>query len=150
MSTTSQKNEAEQLAELTYALLEQCQFKQERLAAHLGLTVTEFRLLRSFKNEPALPAGVLAERFGVSPGRVTRIVDGLVRKRLMRRTPARHDRRVMEISLTPRGARLQENLLSDFVGTHEDILSLLPEGGAAAVLLALEKLNEAMREWGSD
>lgn len=141
---------AERLAELTYQLLEQCQLKQERLAGSLGLTVTEFRLLRMFRDEPVVPAGVLAERFGVSAGRLTRVVDGLERKGLMRRTHAETDRRVMEISLTPRGARTQKHLLKDFTATHEEILQRIPEGGAAAVLLALERINEALKEWASD
>ena len=150
MNTQKAGQQAEQLAELTYALLEQCQWKQEHLAASLGLTVTEFRLLRSFRNEPMLPAGLLAERFGVSPGRLTRVVDGLERKHLMRRTLSESDRRVMEVSLTPKGARLQKHLLRDFTATHQEILLHLPEGGADAVLLALRKLNEAMSEWATD
>ena len=150
MDTSKHSDQAVRLAELTYSLLEQCQLKQQRLAAGLGLTVTEFRLLRSFHDQPVLPAGELAERFGVSPGRVTRILDGLERKHLMRRTHAEYDHRVSEVSLTPKGARLQKNLLKDFAATHEEILIHLPEGGAAAVLMALEKLNDVMREWGRD
>jgi DNA-binding MarR family transcriptional regulator len=97
-----------------------------------------------------LSAGLLAKGFGVSPGRVTRILDGLEKKHLMQRRPSAYDRRVMEVSLTPKGARLKKNLLKSFTVTHEEILRHLPEGGAAAVLLALERLNEAMREWGAD
>ncbi len=145
-----EENPAVRLAELTYTLLEQCQHKQEHLAAAAGLTVTEFRLVRSFGDAAAVAAGTLAHRFGVSPGRVTRIVDGLEAKGLLRRALAEHDRRVMEISLTPKGKRLRQSLLRDFVATHEEILQLIPAGGATAVLVALEKLNDAMREWGSD
>lgn len=150
MITTHRREQAEHLAGLTYGLLEQCQLKQTRLAAGLGLTVAEFRLLRMFRNEPVLPAGILAERFGVSPGRLTRVVDGLERKHLMRRTPSRRDRRVMEVSLTQKGARLQKDLLRDFSATHEEVLLHMPEGAADTVLLALQKLNEAMAEWAED
>jgi MarR family transcriptional regulator, transcriptional regulator for hemolysin len=141
---------AERLAELTYALLEHCQAKQERLAAGLGLTITEFRLLRSFDGIEALAAGELAGTFGVSAGRLTRIVDGLERKHLVRRTAAADDHRVVRIELTARGLRMQKHLLGDLTATHEEILRSLPDGGADAVLVALTKLNEAMKEWGRD
>ena len=72
----STKRLAQRLADLTSELLENCQLKIERTAERLNLTVAEFRLLQSMRNNKVLPAGELAKRIGVSSSRLTRILDG--------------------------------------------------------------------------
>ena len=100
MDTT--RNElAEQMADLTYELLENCQLKIERTAEKLHLTVAEFKLLRSIKNEELLSAGSLAKRMQLSSSRITRIIDGLVKKGLVTKGADGRDRRIVEIHLTP-------------------------------------------------
>ena len=138
---------AEKMADLTFSLLEQCQVKQERIAATLGLTVSEFKLLRALKQEGPMPAGELARRIELSSSRLTRILDGMVRKGIVARVPAEDDRRVVEVSLTEGGRRIQRTMNEKYVQTHQDILGLLPPGGGDSVIVALEKLGEAMREW---
>jgi len=138
---------AEKMADLTFSLLEQCQVKQERIAATLGLTVSEFKLLRALKRDKAVPAGELAKRVELSSSRLTRILDGMVKKGIVTRVAAEDDRRVIEVSLTEGGERIQQTLNEKYVQTHQDILGLLPPGGGETVIVALEKLGEAMQEW---
>ena len=52
--TTDKNNLAEQMADLTYELLENCQIKIERTADMLNLTVAEFKLLRIVKTDEVL------------------------------------------------------------------------------------------------
>ena len=53
----------------------------------------------------------------------------------------------MEISLTPKGKKVQDELEETYVKTHLDILDLLPQGADDSVILAMEKLRDAMKEW---
>jgi len=138
---------AEKMANLTFSLLEQCQVKQERIASTLGLTVSEFKLLRELRQDSGIAAGELAKRVDLSSSRLTRILDGMVKKGIVTREAAEDDRRVVEISLTQAGRRIQGRLDEKFVQTHQDILDLLPPEGGESVILALEKLAEAMQEW---
>ncbi len=147
MNNPDKADLAEKMADLTFSLLEQCQVKQERIAATLGLTVSEFKLLRALKRDKAVPAGELAKRVELSSSRLTRILDGMVKKGIVTRVAAEDDRRVIEVSLTEGGQRIQQTLNEKYVQTHQDILGLLPPGGGESVIVALEKLGEAMQEW---
>ena len=141
------KIQAERMADLTFELLEQCQIKREQMAERLHLTVAEFKLLRGFREDETLSVNDLAKRIDLSSSRLTRIIDGLVEKGLARREIGSRDRRVMEISLTPKGKKVQEELEETYVKTHLDILDLLPQGADDSVILAMEKLRDAMKEW---
>lgn len=73
-----------------------------------GLSMPQFILLRALRLGP-LPAGQLAQRFGVSRPTITRTVDGLVKKGLVERQTDPSDRRVAMIALTASGQALHES-----------------------------------------
>lgn len=139
--------QAEKMADVTFRLLDRCREKQARIAGSLGLTVAEFRLLRSFRGEAVLGVGELAHRLELSNSRLTRILDGLVEKEVATREVSRQDRRVIIVELTPRGREIQKTLTERYLRTHQEILDLLPEGAIESVITAMEKLEEAMHEW---
>lgn len=142
------KNElAEQMADLTYELLENCQIKIERTAHKLNLTVAEFKLLRSIRDDEMLSAGELARRLTLSSSRITRIIDGLVKKGIVKKEVGGKDRRVVEIQLTPGGKETRDQLKAMYVNVHQDIISRLPSDAGESVVLAMEKLREATEEW---
>jgi DNA-binding MarR family transcriptional regulator len=145
---SSVKNElAEQMADLTYELLENCQLKIERTARKLNLTVAEFKLIRSIRDEEKLSAGELARRMGLSSSRITRIIDGLVKKGIAQKESGGADRRVVEIQLTTGGKETRRELKEMYVTVHRDIIDRLPSDAGQSVILAMEKLREATEEW---
>jgi DNA-binding MarR family transcriptional regulator len=138
---------AEHMADLTYELLENCQIKIERTAHKLNLTVAEFKLLRSIQDGEKLSAGSLAKRLGLSSSRITRIIDGLVKKEMVRKDVGGKDRRVVDVQLTPIGVDTRNQLKDMYVSVHRDIIDLLPSDTGESVMLAMEKLREATHEW---
>jgi DNA-binding MarR family transcriptional regulator len=138
---------AEHMADLTYELLENCQIKIERTAHKLNLTVAEFKLLRSIQDGEKLSAGSLAKRLGLSSSRITRIIDGLVKKEMVRKDVGGNDRRVVDVQLTPIGVDTRNQLKDMYVSVHRDIIDLLPSDTGESVMLAMEKLREATHEW---
>lgn len=147
MNEPRKQVEAEKMAELTFQLLEQCHRKQEQIAENLGLTIAEFKVLRAFRHDRKLSTGELGHRVKLSSSRITRILDGLVKKEIVTRGAAADDRRVINITLTHRGLSVQKELSDRFVQTHEDILDYLPPGAGKSVITALETLGEAMDQW---
>jgi DNA-binding MarR family transcriptional regulator len=142
------KNElAEQMADLTYELLENCQIKIERTAHKLNLTVAEFKLLRTINDGERVTAGELARRMGLSGSRLTRIIDGLVRKRIVKKNVGGRDRRVVEIQLTSEGIQTRDQLKLMYVTVHQEIIDLLPSDAGESVISAMHKLREATHEW---
>ncbi len=138
---------AEQMADLTYELLENCQLKIERTAEQLNLTVAEFKLLRSLQEDELLSAGGLAKRMGLSSSRITRIIDGLMQKGFVCKAAEGRDRRVVQILLTPAGVEIRNQLRAMYVAVHQDIIDLLPSDAGESVMLAMQKLREATAEW---
>jgi len=148
MSNKNNENElAQKMADLTFRLLDQCQAKQERIAENLGLTVAEFKILRAFEGNRTVTMGDLTRRAELSSSRMTRILDGMVKKKIVTRQAAADDRRVIEATLTERGVAIHRTLTDRHVRTHEEILRHLPPGTGPSVIVALEKLGEALKEW---
>lgn len=145
--TTSKNELAEQMADLTYELLENCQIKIERTAHKLNLTVAEFKLLRSLQGDEEVSAGGLAKRLGLSSSRITRIIDGLVSKGIVQKEVGGNDRRVVDIRLTETGKKTRDQLKAMYVTVHQDIIDRLPSDTEESVVRAMQKLRKATEEW---
>ena len=78
--------------------------------AGLGLTMTQLRLLFLLRSQEGPPAGALAERIGVTPSTLTRIMDRLARNHLVRRDVDGDDRRLVRHHLTEAGLQAVEEL----------------------------------------
>ena len=144
----SQKNElAEHMADLTYELLENCQLKIERTAEKLNLTVAEFKLLRSLQDDEMISAGALARRMGLSSSRITRIIDGLIKKGMVKKAAGGKDRRIVDIGLTQEGTAARSQLKAMYIAVHQDIIDLLPSDAGESVIHAMEKLRQATQLW---
>lgn len=66
-----------------------------------GVTVAEWVILRELYDAPdGIAPGVLADRIGSSPGTVSRLIDRLVRKRLVSRAASAVDRRTQTVRIT--------------------------------------------------
>src|SRR5512134_1663362 len=113
---------AERLANLTFSLLANCQEKEERLAEIHGLTQAEFRCLRLFGSDESVNNKKIAERMSLSPSRLTRIIDGLVKKEYINREIDPADRRNMRVTLSRRGKLLVHQLNKAYVDIHDEIL----------------------------
>lgn len=96
--------------------------------------------------------GDLARRERVSAPTMTRIVDGMVRDGLVRRTPSPDDRRAIVLAATRRGRSLIERGRSRRIQRLAHELSALAENDlrtlekAVAVLLRLEDTQQAAHQ----
>jgi len=100
-----------------------------------GLTPQQHQVLIAIKGFPGrddVSVGELADRLYVRPHSAVGLVDRLVKRGLLRRVPARDDRRRVQVRLTVRG----ETLLARLSAAHRDELRLIgPE-----LRRALEKI----------
>jgi DNA-binding MarR family transcriptional regulator len=71
--------------------------------AGLGLSLTQLRVLFILRENPGLTARALAGTINVTPSTLTRIMDRLVRDRLVNREEDPEDRRLVRHCLTPVG-----------------------------------------------
>lgn len=148
MSTTKTiPAEAVQLADLTFKLLANCQEKENRLAEQYGLTQAEFRCLRLFGTHSSSNNKQIAERMNLSPSRLTRIIDGLVKKNYMIREIDSEDRRNMKVTLSQNGAEIVERLNNAYIGIHKEILDEIEDTQHKPLITAMTHLLSALEKW---
>jgi len=138
---------ASRLANLTFSLLANCQEKEVHLAELHGLTQAEFRCLRLFGTDESLNNKTIAERMNLSPSRLTRIIDGLVKKFYIRREIDSNDRRNMKVNLSKKGKSLVQQLNKAYVDIHEEILLDINPSQHEQLIVAMTHLLEALEKW---
>ena len=143
----SKNKTAERLANLTFSLLAGCQEKEAWLAEQHGLFQAEFKCLRLFGSDESLNNTQISKRMNLSPSRLTRIIDGLVKKGYMQREIDQTDRRNMRVFLSKRGKTLTHNLAKAFVDIHSEILQDIDAPQHKSLIVAMENLNLAIEKW---
>ncbi len=138
---------ADRLANLTFSLLANCQEKEVRLAEVHGLTQAEFRCLRLFGSDESLNNKQIAERMNLSPSRLTRIIDGLVKKEYINREIDQNDRRNMKVTLSKKGKTLTQQLNKAYVDIHKEILEDIEVKQHEPLITAMEHLLVALEKW---
>ena len=145
--TIEVQQNAARLADLTFTLLANCQEKEDRLAEQYGLTQAEFRCLRLFGTDECLNNKHIAERMKLSPSRLTRIIDGLVKKEYIMREIDINDRRNMRVSLSDKGKLLVNKLNQAYINIHKEILEDIEDNQHKPLITAMTHLLSALEKW---
>jgi DNA-binding MarR family transcriptional regulator len=138
---------AVRLADLTFNLLARCQEKQAWLAEEHGLFQAELKCLRLLGSDENLNNKEIAKRMNLSPSRLTRIIDGLVKKGYMKREIDQTDRRNMRVFLSKRGKTLTDTLNKAFIDLHSEILQDIDISQHEPLITAMEHLHSAIEKW---
>ncbi|MCU0644588.1 MAG: MarR family transcriptional regulator [bacterium] len=147
MADQNNKSYSIELAEITARLFSNCNEKEIRHAKQYGVSIGEFRCLRSLYHKKDPTVNQLAQELSITSSRVTRIVDGLVAKKLVRRITPETDRRIFNLSLTPKGEKLAAELVLKHIKIHEEIISQIPEDVHQLMIEMLGQLNRAVEDW---
>ena len=89
--------------------------------------------------------GHLAREFGMTAATVSDAVSALEDKKLLARITSRHDRRVINLKLTPAGKKLS-NMLSNWADGIRDAVTALPQREQISALQTFLKLIESLQQ----
>ena len=78
-----------------------------------GLTSTQLSVLASVAIRGPIVLGELADREGINPTMLSRVVGKLEDAGLVQRDSDQEDRRVVRVAVTPAGVKLRKRLLAD-------------------------------------
>jgi DNA-binding MarR family transcriptional regulator len=106
------------------------------MTADLGITATQFAVLRLAQRNPGLNQTALANALGADGPRMVLIIDDLERRGLVARLASTVDRRSRAIFLTPSGRALHK-VLSRRVAQQERRMVKRLRGGDKEMLLRL-------------
>lgn len=110
------------------------------------VTLPQFRALVVISGRPATTVSDLASALDVHPTTATRLLDRLVRKRLVRRAELPEDRRVTALDLTASGHRLVRRVTDRRTQHLADIARRMPRDAWPKVAEALSMFAAAAGE----
>jgi DNA-binding MarR family transcriptional regulator len=144
MNDSTSYQHAETLADLMLKLMWTCQRRQEIIAECSDLSLSEFKCLRAFRHDTELSVKEIATRMSLTSSRLTRIIDGLVRKRFVTRHIDNVDRRIINVRLTRQGELIGRKVGEDCIHVYELALSTIPTGKHAALIECIQELADAL------
>ena len=128
------------IAKLFQCCQERMQYQSDRFA----LPDAELRCLQLFANERYLTPKGIAYKMNVVKSRVTRIIDGMVGRKLIQRIKDPEDSRITLLSLTPKGQDKLNEINSFLESIHLEVLSQIAPEQRKTVLANLEVLKASM------
>ncbi|MBT8370925.1 MAG: MarR family transcriptional regulator [Deltaproteobacteria bacterium] len=116
------------------------QYQSERFQ----LPDAELRCLGLFGEERYLTAKSIANRMNVVKSRVSKIIDGLIKKKLVQRISDPEDSRVKLLSLTSEGQKKISEINSFVTDVYRQVLSQMAPDQRQAMLTNLDILKASM------
>jgi len=141
------KSKHESLAELVCELTRYCALKEEYFAASFNLSPTEVRFLKLFAFQDVYTIKELREKLGLTPGRITHILDSLEAKKLISRLQDEKDKRNIIVKLLPKSLPLISNLSENYNKLHEEILEHVNDEELKQIYSSVEILVDVFRKW---
>lgn len=116
-----------------------------RCLQQYDLTPTQFYALHWSNSANGKTLGEVSERLLCTPSNVTRVVDLLVRRGLLKRERDSEDRRVVRVSLTPAGQQLYEQVSRTYINSISERIGALSETEHAALQGLLGTLKSSLQ-----
>ncbi len=132
------------LQNLIGEMLQCCEDRKLFQSQKFELPYSELKCLMLFNGERYLTVKGIAKRLDVAKSRVTKIVDGLIHRGLVKRMEDPNDGRIKLISLTPSGEEKSKEIDAFQKEIHKKILLHLQGDERKTVLSNLGLLRSAM------
>jgi DNA-binding MarR family transcriptional regulator len=136
--------QSRRLQDLIHEILQCCQERMLFESHKFGLPQAELKCLMLFDMERYLTVKGIAQKMEVAKSRVTKIMDGLTKKRLIQTTEDPNDGRVKLLSLTPAGQKKLKEIDTFTRQIHQKILYHIDLEQRKAILSSLELLRSSM------
>jgi MarR family 2-MHQ and catechol resistance regulon transcriptional repressor len=120
----------------------------EKELSLLGITLSEYRVLRLISEEGACPMVKLARDQMMTKGGVTGLIDHLEKQGFLERIRSESDRRVINIEITKEGRKLVERGTALYQKFLEKSLENLTEEEIKTFLRILNKMISSVQKHG--
>lgn len=134
----------QELSELIFKLRCDCLNREDTLRDECNLSPVEFRALTSLAADDRVSASIFADKLGLSPSRVSRVLDRMVLTGLITVTANETDRRGVFITLTESGLVQKEQIEQGQKKCYELIETKLTESVRNEIGESIKKLLAVM------
>jgi DNA-binding MarR family transcriptional regulator len=115
-------------------------------AAGYDVTVEQWKVLVRLWDAEGATHAELSERIGKNKASITRLVDGLERRGLVRRSAGRRDRRCKRVLLTEAGRAMREGLMAQATRTLAEAQGRIPAERVAVCKDVLRQVLDNLSE----
>lgn len=130
-----------------------CVFQFKQRLAHatrqtdqqFGLTPVHWHVLGLLHRGIIETMGDVAAKLGVSKGAATQILDVLVAKKLVQRTPDQHDRRVVRLQLTTQSQLMTDHFQQYMTEAVADLFAVLSDAEVAQLGQLIDKVVQSQK-----
>jgi len=133
-----------QFQELILKLFQCCQERMQYQCERFGLPDAEFRCLMLSGEERYLTAKGIALKMNVVKSRVSKIIEGLLKKKLIQRIKDPEDSRISLLSLTSKGHEKLKHINQFLNNVHNQVLLQIAPDQRKTVLTNLDILKASM------
>ena len=133
-----------QFQELIAKLFQCCQERMQYQSDRFDLPDAELRCLMLFENERYLTSRSISQKMNVVKSRISKIVEGLVKRGMIQRIKDPEDFRVSLLSLTPGGQKKLNEIKSFLEDIHYQVLKQMAPEQRKTILLNLDFLKASM------
>ncbi len=142
---TGDSTTAQRLYHMVHEVYVYSDASDRQVLTTFDLSISQFRVLTSLKDDTARRLTTLSERLLLSKSTITRVVDELEQRGWVRRVPDPDDRRAQRVGLTPEGAGRLARVSDAHERYLELRLELLRSHERQQLNSLLEKLSAGLR-----
>ena len=136
--------QSQRLQDLIEDILQCCKERTSHLSKKFDIPEAELRCLMLFGEERYLTAKGISQKLDVAKSRVTKILNGLLHKKLVASIDDPKDARIKLIGLTPEGQRRSKELGTIMTDLHQKLLLEFEPEQRKMVISCLEVLRSSM------
>ena len=131
----------------TSEILKVLQFRDRHESSKYNISPTQNQALHEIAAQDGITMSDLSDRMMLAISTMTRIVDQLVKRKLVKRVKGKNDRRVCTLKLTKHGVSLLENLNVALYETQKEILEKVEPRYRGILLNAIKAFEKATQDW---
>jgi DNA-binding MarR family transcriptional regulator len=128
-------------------LIKKYQFRDRNEITSCGISVSQCYVLETLHFQGALTMNKLAEQMHLTISTITRVVDQLDRKRLIKRKQDKNDLRIRRVSLTPKGKEIFFKSWANVFESEKKIFENIKPEHRKVLLSLLKDLNRSVDQW---
>lgn len=131
--------------ELILKLKHFCHCNERKISIDCQINLAELKGIKAMGRDEAITCSDFSKRINLSPSRSSRIIDNLVKKKLLLRKTREDDRRSILLYLTKKGWELKENIAQEEKKFEQLLAAQLSDADIEIIKKGLKLLEKVMK-----
>jgi len=121
-----------------------CLAKEEKILKKLKLSPAEYRAILSIVPGSEVPCSILSKKMGLSVSRGSRVINKLINNSYLSELKCKADHRVINVSLTQKGIKVQRKIHNLLEDCEQEILKNMSSPELEAFTASLTKISDIL------